>query len=180
MKHVVERCPRCGVEHEAPGDGTCEACGDALRPWCRVHGPASGWLDGPACPRCAEEAARPRPLPCPAPALPVTMCAAAPPRTGPRARVGVRAGARGAAPVERDAPPPPVLVRVGIGVVTALTTGFGFWLFGLAAGFIHAFMTDATYHAVPSWGRAAGMAGLLAGSMKALRYVVPPSAGSKK
>lgn len=58
MSQVVERCPSCGVEHES-GGGCCEACGAALRPWCRRHGRETGWLPGPDCPRCAQEAARP-------------------------------------------------------------------------------------------------------------------------
>lgn len=69
-RHVVDRCPSCGVEHDVRVDA-CEACDTPLRPWCRVHGVEMGWLDGPACPRCAEDAARPsRPAPAaPAPVL---------------------------------------------------------------------------------------------------------------
>jgi hypothetical protein len=61
MTHVVERCPSCGVEHDVSVAGACEACHEPLRYWCRRHGRDAGWLAGPACPRCAEEAARPRP-----------------------------------------------------------------------------------------------------------------------
>ena len=71
MKRVVERCPNCGVEHDDPKGGACEVCGTTLRYWCRVHSKEIGWLDAPACPRCAAEAeaaARPRPAPPPAPA----------------------------------------------------------------------------------------------------------------
>jgi hypothetical protein len=57
VKHVVERCPTCGVEHETPGAGTCEACGTPLRAWCRAHSRDIGWLKGSACDRCAEEEA---------------------------------------------------------------------------------------------------------------------------
>jgi hypothetical protein len=57
-RHVVDRCPSCGVEHDVRVHA-CEACDTPLRPWCRVHGGEMGWLDGPACPRCAEDAARP-------------------------------------------------------------------------------------------------------------------------
>ena len=59
MRHAVDRCPSCGVEHDVRVQ-ECEACDTPLRPWCRVHGSAMGWLDGPACPDCAEDAALPR------------------------------------------------------------------------------------------------------------------------
>lgn len=102
-RHVVERCPSCGVEHDDRAD-ECDACGGALRYWCRVHGREAGWLHGPACPRCAEEAARRGRVPCPAPALPVTMPAA--PR--PRRRAKVRARTRGGpVPFIVDAPAVP-------------------------------------------------------------------------
>jgi hypothetical protein len=61
MTHVVERCPDCGVEHDVSPAGACEACHEPLRYWCRRHGRDAGWLAGPDCPRCAEEAARPAP-----------------------------------------------------------------------------------------------------------------------
>lgn len=65
-RHVVDRCPSCGVEHEVRAHA-CEACATPLRAWCRVHGRETGWLDGAACARCAEETARtPRPMPVPA------------------------------------------------------------------------------------------------------------------
>ncbi|HEX5872230.1 MAG TPA: hypothetical protein VFY65_17500 [Longimicrobium sp.] len=68
-RHVVDRCPSCGVEHDVRVHA-CEACDTPLRPWCRVHGGEMGWLDGPACPRCAEAAAPP---PRPAPAVPAPV-----------------------------------------------------------------------------------------------------------
>lgn len=68
-RHVVDRCPSCGVEHDVRMHA-CEACDTPLRPWCRVHGGEMGWLDGPACPRCAEAAA---PSPRPAPAIPAPV-----------------------------------------------------------------------------------------------------------
>lgn len=78
-RHVVERCPRCGVEHEGPTRGACEACDTPLRLWCGRHGREAGWLDGPSCPRCAEEAARPpRPAPARAPVLDSVAPAAVP------------------------------------------------------------------------------------------------------
>jgi hypothetical protein len=67
----VERCPSCGVEHDVSADSICGACDTPLRAWCRAHSREAGWLDGPACDRCAKEAA-PAPrsraataLPCP-------------------------------------------------------------------------------------------------------------------
>jgi hypothetical protein len=69
-RHVVERCPRCGVEHDISADSICEACDTPLRAWCRTHGREFGWLDGEACPRCAAEAARPPAAP---PVPPVTL-----------------------------------------------------------------------------------------------------------
>jgi hypothetical protein len=69
MKRVIERCPNCGVEHDDPKGGACEVCGTQLRYWCRLHGKQIGFLDSPACPRCAAEAARPVPPPRP-PAAP--------------------------------------------------------------------------------------------------------------
>jgi hypothetical protein len=84
-RHVVERCPSCGVEHDHPTH-ECEACGNPVRHWCRAHSHETGWLDGPACARCAEVSARPAPrprpattLPCPAPAISATVNAAAAP-----------------------------------------------------------------------------------------------------
>lgn len=96
MTHVVERCPSCGVEHETPGDGTCEACGTPLRAWCRTHSRETGWLKGSACDRCAEEeavrAARLRRY-----AVPVETPATRPaPPAAPRP-VAPRAGHRGSA-----------------------------------------------------------------------------------
>lgn len=63
MSHVVERCPACGMEHQQAVGGRCEACGAALRRWCRVHGHEAGWLNSGACPRCAQEAPRSTALP---------------------------------------------------------------------------------------------------------------------
>jgi hypothetical protein len=62
MTRVVDRCPSCGVEHDVRVHA-CEACDTPLRAWCRVHSREIGWLDGPVCPRCAQEAARRPPVP---------------------------------------------------------------------------------------------------------------------
>jgi len=72
VKRVVERCPTCGVEHEDYAAEGCEACGTALRYWCRAHSREAGWLETPECRRCAEEAARPTPAPRPRTTPPAT------------------------------------------------------------------------------------------------------------
>jgi hypothetical protein len=77
MRHVVERCLTCGVEHEVRVDG-CEACGGALRYWCRVHSHEIGWLESSDCRGCAGEKARPIPLPRPVPARSTAVAGAAP------------------------------------------------------------------------------------------------------
>jgi hypothetical protein len=152
MKHVVERCPSCGAEHEAPGDSTCEACGTAMRHWCRVHGAEIGWLDGPACRRCAERATGPS-IPCPAPALPPTVKQAS----------------------------PPLPVRIGIGLLSALVTGFGFWVAGMGGGALYALIRAASVEATaPAWGRVTGVVGLILGSIRALSYVIQPYLPPKK
>jgi hypothetical protein len=46
------------VEHDARADA-CEVCDSTLRYWCRAHSREIGWLEGPGCHRCAEEAAPP-------------------------------------------------------------------------------------------------------------------------
>jgi len=71
VKRVVERCPTCGVEHDDYAAEGCEACGTALRYWCRAHSREAGWLETPECRRCAEEAVRPTPAPRPRAAPPV-------------------------------------------------------------------------------------------------------------
>jgi hypothetical protein len=60
MKRIVERCPSCGVEHDHEVH-ECEACGSAVRYWCRTHSRQIGWLAGPACLHCDEDAALPAP-----------------------------------------------------------------------------------------------------------------------
>lgn len=60
-EYVVGRCPGCAAEHGAYAGGVCPACEIRLSPWCRIHSPRSGWLDGPACPRCAAVPAPARP-----------------------------------------------------------------------------------------------------------------------
>ena len=93
-RHVVERCPACGVEHDVSANSVCEACHAPLRLWCSRHGREAGWLDNPNCPRCAEEVARPTPWPR-APALP---CPDVTRGTAPSP-----AASAGAAPLDRKA-----------------------------------------------------------------------------
>ncbi|HEX6371906.1 MAG TPA: hypothetical protein VF006_23485 [Longimicrobium sp.] len=81
MNRIVERCPSCGVEHDHRVH-ECEACGSAVRHWCRMHSREIGWLEGAACIRCDEEEARRSPRrrrstapPPPPPAAPVAPIA---------------------------------------------------------------------------------------------------------
>jgi hypothetical protein len=60
MKRIVERCPSCGVEHDEQVH-ECEACGSAVRHWCRTHSGEVGWLESRLCVRCEEEEALPAP-----------------------------------------------------------------------------------------------------------------------
>ena len=117
VRHVVDRCPSCGVEHGVPMR-ECEACDTPLRPWCRVHGREIGWLDGPRCLRCAQEEARRTPrtaapslaMPCPAPAVFTTAASPAP---------ASAAGVVPVAEVPADAakPPRPLRPREHLGVM---------------------------------------------------------------
>lgn len=97
MKSIVERCPQCGVEHDERVH-ECEACGSAVRYWCRAHSGQIGWLDGPACSHCAS---RPRRAPHPAPRPTPRRAPRAAPRAAPRpARTATRP--HRAAPVVYD------------------------------------------------------------------------------
>lgn len=77
-QHVIDRCPTCGVEHDIRVRD-CEACHTPLRPWCRLHGNETGWLDAPVCPLCARAAVR-RAVPRLAPAP--SSAARRPPNSG--------------------------------------------------------------------------------------------------
>lgn len=103
MTRVVERCLTCGVEHEVRADA-CEACGGALRYWCRVHSRETGWLESPGCRGCAGEKARPAPRARSAPSAPkaaphATPLPAPPERTPPASRRRTAAPER--APLQR-------------------------------------------------------------------------------
>lgn len=149
-RHVVDRCPSCGVEHEVRADA-CEACDTPLRPWCRAHSREIGWLESPSCRRCDQEAARrtrpppPRPpvAPAKAPAKAVAPAkakakakakAAAPAKPSPRpdrARpAAVRAGGRRTAPLVVDEPLLPlrarVLKSVAVSTISAAAVGFAY------------------------------------------------------
>jgi hypothetical protein len=186
MKHVVERCPSCGVEHEKPGDGACEACGETLRSWCRLHGREAGWLSGPACHRCAEEAARPAPAPAP----PVARPAPAPPMLHPLAErppfphpipADRPARRRVLAPAEPDAPPPSVLASMQGRLLAVALLAFIGWQAGVVAGAIYGFNQGGGVEPTAGeWGWAGGAIGLLAGLLGAAVYTLRSSLATRK
>ena len=176
MTHVVERCPSCGVEHDIDRADACEACHTPLRPWCRRHGREIGWLDGPACPRCAEEAAR----------RPASPPATPPPAADPGRRVlrGLGPPASPPAPVRRPvdlAPGRPLreVLRDGGGAGrtghrasdTELVTGAaltvllglgGGGLLGVIAGLVYAIATGGSMTEAPlEWGMTGAVLGLI-------------------
>lgn len=164
VRHVVARCPRCGVEHDVSAGAVCEACHTPLRPWCRAHGRETGWLDGPACPRCAEEAARPpsrpRPLaiPCPAPALPAHVdSASSPTATAP-------------APA---APPPRGRVAHGmVMILMMLTAAGGGAMLGVIAGFVYVLSgRGALPDSAVRFAVAGAVLGVLFGGFSCVHYV---------
>lgn len=176
MSHVVQRCPSCGVEHEAAGIDACEACGTALRAWCQRHGRESGWLDGPDCPQCVEEAARPRPAP--APRVPPP----APPRRSPAktSTTGRWPGGRspreilrGPAPLEP--PVPEAQHGVADAVVEVLSCGFVGWLIGMPlGGFAGLVMGVDPGAAAWAGGKLFGLAGVMVGAIRSLAMLMNP------
>lgn len=186
MKRVIERCPNCGVEHDDPKGGACEVCGTPLRFWCRVHSKEIGWLDAPACPRCAEEAARPAPPPHPAPAPPprrparTRVEADAPVRREPRPRPW---GGRDAGTVVRDhaedlAPYAAAGATMAVRMVRALFALVGsviVWgLLGALGGVLYAQVMDMWQEVL--WTAlfgvmAGGLLGLAVGAIRALRIL---------
>lgn len=186
--HVVERCPSCGVEHDLSGAAECEACHTPLRPWCRRHSRDTGWLDGPACPRCAEEAA-PRPAPLPS---------SSPPRRGaasdrPALR-GLGPPREGAAPVRKHVehvPGRPLREILddtspahresegqqlaGAGLLVLLGVGGG-GLLGVVAGLVHAIGTGESVTGAPlTWGLAGVVVGLVGTLLLALAGIARSS-----
>jgi hypothetical protein len=117
MTRVVERCATCGVEHEARVD-ECEACGGALRYWCRSHSRALGWLQTAECHGCVEETARLAPRPAPAP--PRTPA----PRKAP-ARAPAPAPARVRRPPSRTPARPAPLVGTPVEGLVEVVRGDG-------------------------------------------------------
>lgn len=158
MTQVVERCPSCGVEHEWKTSGECEACDAELRPWCRLHSREIGWLQGLACPRCAEEAARPRPAPPPPGTVPPARPAPEPPPWPARSP-------RELLPVDLPQPEPPGRSSLAVMLRTALG--------GLVAGAVGGWMLAAVMGGNPRdtayWGAwIVGMGGLVVGMIRAM------------
>jgi hypothetical protein len=167
-RHVVERCPRCGVEHDARA-GECEACQTPLRYWCRAHGRETGWLDGPACARCAQETARPAPrrraaaLPCPD--FSSAAAGVAPPAATPAPREKVPADAA-RRPARAYGPAGHAFVMF---LILLMAAGGGA-LAGVVLGFA---LTGPEILAVTAlrWGIGGGVAGLAFGGWTCADYV---------
>jgi hypothetical protein len=127
---VVERCFTCGVEHEVRAD-ECEACGGALRYWCRAHSHQVGWLESPECRGCAEEKARPATRRPPVPSRPKAAPPAASPPSPPLWRKTLAPSSRTVAPSRKRPPPEPrerqaLLMMLGamvLGVILISATG---------------------------------------------------------
>ncbi|HEX6371905.1 MAG TPA: hypothetical protein VF006_23480 [Longimicrobium sp.] len=171
-RHVVERCPRCGVEHDLSADTTCEACDTPLRAWCRVHGHETGWLDGPACGRCAEDAAAARraparpTIPCPAPSMPSTLPAASSLAPGVARRAEV--------PAHATTPPEPLgpAQHLTVMVLMMLMWAGGGTLAGVVAGFLFVLSGRGTLPDTALWFALGGvLAGMLLGGWTCLRYL---------
>ena len=176
MSHVVQRCPSCGVEHDACEDGACEACGTPLRAWCRRHGRDVGWLEGPACPRCAEDAARPRPAPAPRAAPPV------PPPAPVRPPEPSRWPGRSPREILRGPLPPEAFeteaeAQDGLGHMLGqmIRTAVPAWLGGVLLGLVVGFVIGVNAWEV-AWavGKLLGLAGLMVGAVRALAGMVSP------
>jgi hypothetical protein len=174
MRNVVARCPRCGVEHDETANSICDACDTPLRAWCSRHGRETGWLASSACPRCAEETARPSPtrraatLPCPD----VSHTLA------PAASISAPASA-GLSPVEKvaadaAAPTKPTNLAGHLFVmllIMLMTTG-GSTLLGVIGGFVYVFLG---YGATPGtplrFALVGAVVGLAAGGYACWDYV---------
>ncbi|HEX2206562.1 MAG TPA: hypothetical protein VHG93_02710 [Longimicrobium sp.] len=157
---VVERCPACGVEHDHPTGGACEACDTAVRMWCRAHSREIGWLEGLACPRCAEEAARARPVPAPR-SIPRT--------SAPAATQGTRGVARARPPADDETLAG--LWRQALGQVvgkTAIAGGGG----GIAGGIVTLFMGGNALAEALDAAILFGVAGLSIGSILGVAILI--------
>ena len=187
MTRIVERCPNCGVEHDVAEVGECEACGSALRYWCRTHSREIGWLEGGECPRCPPGTARIKPRPAPAapratapppPAIPVaprttaTVAAVPPPAATPAAPLPAAPRAPGDEPGRhraKEAGQGPV-VRLLNAVLTTMQGGILGVLSGMGAGGLRAFsVTGDIPRTAVEWGVYGGMLGLLLGGLIAFR-----------
>jgi hypothetical protein len=181
-RHVVDRCPRCGVENDPSADSVCEACDTPLRAWCRVHGRETGWLDGPGCQRCAEDAARRRAspssrMPCPAPA-PVTM-AARPAAASPVA--GVTAADAVVAEGAKPPRPPRPQEHFGVMVLMLLLSMGSVALVGVVAAFLYLLSGRGTLpDTALRFATGGAIMGLVVGVVTCLHYVTtlrtPPRA----
>lgn len=178
-RHVVERCPSCGVEHEAPGNGACEACGATLRRWCRVHGRESGWLESAECRRCAEDAFRPAPPPRPASAprrevaslrrRPIT----APTRTHPDSPVPwLVPGPDGRLVPMREGPLPLWMRVVGV-LMSTLASGVGGAAAGVVGGAFYGIFQGSLLQTAGAWGMGGGILGMLFGVFHAVALDLP-------
>jgi hypothetical protein len=170
MTHVVERCPSCGVEHDLSDAVECEACGTALRPWCRRHSREAGWLDGPACPHCVKEDAPVRPPAVPVPPLPLRPLPPFP-RHPSRVKVPARPVMRGL-----GAPPPSPRQRLAAGrPLMKAGAGVG-GLLGAVAGLLAIFDTGIPLTGPPlQWGLGGAAVGLVVTVVVALLGIVSDS-----
>jgi hypothetical protein len=166
-RHVVERCPRCGVEHGVSVDSVCEACHAPLRHWCRVHGRETGWLDAPACIRCARETVQPRSapstrMPCPAPATPSSVSPAAPVSAGPAAADMARAAEK----------PLGMAGHLFVMLLMMLMATGGSTLLGVIGGFVYVLFGYGVIPDTPIWFALIGaIVGLVAGGSACWDYV---------
>lgn len=174
MTHVVNRCPSCGVEHDASADSFCEACGTPLRAWCRAHSREAGWLDGPACDRCAKEAA-PALRSRAATALPCPDVSGA---IGSPAFVSAPAGAGRA---ELAKAPADAMARmtsmsmvehhIAMLLMMLLATGGG-TLLGVIGGFVYVFFGYGSLPDTPLWFALIGaIVGLVTGGVSCAKYL---------
>jgi hypothetical protein len=182
--HVVERCPTCGVEHDLSDAAECEACHTPLRPWCRRHSRDTGWLDGPACPRCADEATPP-PTSSPPRRVAVSdrpvLRGLGPPREGaaPARKPVEHVPGRPLSEILEDSSSPHRESEgqqlAGAGLLVLLGVGGG-GLLGVVAGLVHAVGTGESVTGAPlTWGLAGVVVGLVGTLLLALAGIARSS-----